>query len=864
MSTADALAQNWPERKVSPPRFLAIRMALRELRGGLSGFYVFIACIAIGVAAIAGVGSLARAMSEGLAREGRVVLGGDVSLSIVQRSAKPEERSYFEALGTVSEVATLRGMARASADRQVLVEIKIVDDAYPLTGALTLYDDADPGESFQPLEDGTPRALVEPGLLARLDLNVGDTIEIGQQAFQISATIRSEPDRLSNGPGFGPRVMLSKRDLERTGLIRPGSLVRFHYKIALEDDNADEDRLTAILTATEKEFPTGGWSMRTRLNASPGLSRSIDSFAQFLTLVGLTALIVGGVGVGNAVRAYMDTRREVVGILKAIGASGGFIFQMYLSQILIIALLATLIGVAIGAMVPPIASVFLSGVLPVGAANGLYPSELLLGVTYGLLTALAFALWPLGRARDIPVSALFRDSVEPSRRWPKARYILAIAIVLGILGAMATYLAAVPKISMIYIGAATAAFIVLRFVAMIIMAIARRAPRVKSATVRLAIGNIHRPGALTPSVVLSLGLGLALMVALALIDGNLSRQLTGSLPEKAPSFFFLDVQKGQAKKFATMIEKAAPGGALDTVPMLRGRIISLRGISAREYDAPPEARWVLRGDRGITYSQALPENSTLAEGDWWPIDYDGPPLISFAEEEAGELGLSIGDEIEVSVLGRLITAKIANLRAVSWGSLGINFVMVFSPNTFASAPHTLLATLTFPDGFEDNRDQQVLRDVTGAFPAVTSIRIKDALDTINGLLERIGWGIRAASSITLIASILVLGGALAAGHRHRIYDAVIMKTLGATRRTLLTAYTIEYMLLGLTTAIFGVAAGSAAAYVVVTSVMKFDFTFMPGVAIAGAATALVLTIALGIGGTWSILDRKPARVLRAL
>ncbi len=863
MSVSDAIQARPVIEATGGGRASALRMALRELRGGLRGFYVFIACIAIGVAAIAGVGSLARAMSDGLAREGRVVLGGDLSFSIVQRPATEVERAYFDGLGRVSEIITLRGMARATAERQALVEIKVVDDAYPLTGAVVL--DADKGLGEALAANGDVRQVaVEPGLLARLDLEVGDQVSLGRQVFTIAASIDIEPDRLSNGPGFGPRVLLSKRDLEATGLVQPGSLVRYHYRVALANPAADDAELQAEIAAAEAEFPDAGWSARTRFNASPGLSTSIDRFAQFLTLVGLTALIVGGVGVANAVRAFMETKRDVIGTLKAVGASGSFVFQLYLTQIALIALLATLIGVVIGALIPPIAGMALQSVLPVSAANGIYFGELLLAIAYGLLTALAFALWPLGRARDIPVSALFRDQVEPTRRRPRAVYIVAIAIVLAILATMATSLAAVPSISMIYIGAAAIAFFVLRLVALAIMAIARRIPRVRSATLRLAIGNVHRPGALTPSVVLSLGLGLALLVALGQIDGNLSRQLTSAIPEKAPSFFFLDIQNPEEESFRTLIDEVVPGGALDTVPMLRGRVISLKGIPSAEFNAPPEARWVLRGDRGITYSAEIPTNSTVVEGAWWPTDYDGPPLVSFVDEEARELGLEIGDTVTVNVLGRTITAEIASLREVSWSSMGINFLMVFSPNTFAGAPHALLATVTYPENLTDDHDQNVLRAVTAAFPAVTSVRIKDALDTINGLMTQIGWGIRAASSITLVASILVLGGALAAGHRHRIYDAVIFKTLGATRRTLLTAYAMEYLMLGLATALFGVLAGTAAAYVVVTQVMAFDFVVMPAVAVGGALIALVVTVALGIGGTWTVLDRKPARVLRAL
>jgi putative ABC transport system permease protein len=386
---------------------------------------------------------------------------------------------------------------------------------------------------------------------------------------------------------------------------------------------------------------------------------------------------------------------------------------------------------------------------------------------------------------------------------------------------------------------------------------------VRSVALRLAIGNIHRPGALTPSVVLSLGLGLTLLVTLALIDGNLRRQLAGSLPERAPNFFFVDIQSTEVEEFASFVASEAPEGKLVRVPMLRGRIVQLNGIDVQRIHVPPEGAWVLRGDRGITYARNLPESSTLAAGEWWPQDYSGEPLVSFSAQEAGEIGLEIGDTVTVNVLGRDVTAKIANLRNVEWESMSINFVMVFSPNTFAGAPHSWLATLTTPDATTAD-EARLLNAVTRSFPAVTTVRVKDALDVVNRIVGELGTAIRAAASVALIASVLVLSGALAAGNRARIHDAVVLKTLGATRRTLITAFSLEYALIGLATAIFALFAGGLAGWYVVAQVMRLPSTFLPEVALATVIAALALTVGFGLAGTWRVLGHKAAPVLRNL
>jgi putative ABC transport system permease protein len=843
---------------------LATRFAFRELRGGLKGFYIFIACIALGVAAIAGVNSVSRALTEGISREGQAILGGDLSFRLIHREADPAELAYLEDLGSVSRVATMRAMARLpEAGDQALVELKAVDGAYPLYGTIDLTGD-EPLEDALAQTDGIWGAVADPALLARLDLAVGDTVSLGRGTVRITDTIAAEPDKLAGGMEFGPRLMVSDAALPETGLVQPGSLVRWHYRVRL-DPAPRLDTLERIVEEARTAQPEAGWRIRSRANASPGLQRSIDRFAQFLTLVGLTALVVGGVGVANAIRAYLETKREVIASFKCMGATGDFVFKVYLVQMLILALIGIAIGLVIGALIPFAAGAALSGVLPVKLAAGIYPNELALGLLYGLLTALAFALWPLGRAHDVPPTALFRDIVTGGTKLPRKRYLFATAVTVGLLAAIAVTLAHDTRMAGIYIAASAGAFVLLVLVARLIMAIARRLPTVRSTELRLAIANIHRPGALTPSVVLSLGLGLSLLVALALIDGNLRRELTATIADKAPSFFFVDIQSHERDAFEALLNAEAPDGDLQSVPMLRGRIVSLNDIPSEEFEPAREGSdWVLRGDRGITYDASLPKNSKLVEGDWWPKDYSGVPLVSFDAEAATDLGLKIGDRITVNVLGREITAEIANLRDVEWQSLAINFVMVFSPNTFAGAPHAHLMTLGWSKDVPAETELALLKTVSNAYPTVTAVRVKDAITQVNDLVAQLAWAIRGASSITLIASVLVLAGALAAGHRSRIYDAVILKTLGATRTRLILAYGLEYAILGLATALFALVAGGIAAWYVITQIMDGSFVLMPVTAAGAALVALVLTVGFGLVGTWRILGEKPAPVLRNL
>lgn len=841
---------------------LALRFALREMRGGLSGFFIFLACIALGVAAIGGVNSVARAISTGVATEGQALLGGDIRFELNQRRAGAAERAWLESLGQVAESANMRSMARlADGSDQALVEVKAVDGHYPLYGRFVT-EPALSHEALFGLVDGAHGAVAPPILFERLGLAVGDRVMLGNQAFALRAVLVNEPDAVSDGFGFAPRLMVSLDGLAASGLVQPGSMVEHTYKLRLAEGTGNA-ALEAVRAAAGERFPEAGWSIRTRLNAAPALSSNIERFSQFLTLVGLTALVVGGVGVANAVRAYLDGKRAVIATFKSLGASGGFVFAVYLAQIMVIALIGIAAGLVLAALMPFVAGAMLSSLLPVPAAGGLYPSALGLAALFGLLVTLAFALLPLGRARDVPATALFREMGIDAKGWPRPFYVALAAAIAALLAALAILYAEERDVAAIFVGAAVFAFLVLRAVGWGVQALARRAPRVRSTALRLAVGNIHRPGALTPSVVLALGLGLTLLATLALIDGNLRRQIAGNLPEVAPNFFFVDIQAHEVEDFAALIAAEAPGGTLQRVPMLRGRIVALNGVDVREIEMPPEGGWVLRGDRGITYSATRPDGATLTAGTWWPQDYEGEPLVSFTAEEGRELGLQLGDTLTVNVLGRNVTARIASFRQVEWETLSMNFVMVFSPNTFAGAPHAWLATLT--DASATGEDEaRILNAVTRAFPTVTTVRVKDALDVVNRLVGQLATAIRAAAAVALVSSVLVLSGALAAGNRARVHDAVVLKTLGATRRTLIAAFALEYLMIGLATALFALAAGGAAAWYVVARIMTLPFAFLPQVAFATIAAALVLTVGFGLVGTWRVLGHKAAPVLRNL
>lgn len=845
------------EKPISPGARLPVwlRLSLRELRSGLSGFYVFVACVALGVMVISGVSALSDALRAGFESQGEVILGGDVTLTRTHTRATAAERSWLASRGRSSETGTMRAMARTpDSSEQALVEIKGVDGAYPLVGKVGLQD----GKDLAAAVHAVRGAAVEQLLLERLRLKVGDSVAIGQIEVPITAVIASEPDTITDRLTYGPRILVSLETFEATQLVRPGSLVRWRYALKLNDVAG----MPTFKTGVAGALPEAGFIVTDRRDPAPQVTRTLERLRQFLTLIGLTALIVGGVGVANAVSTFVDKRRKVIATFRSLGATSRTVLAIFLTQIMTIAMLGILIGLALGYVVPVVLNALYGAALPIQAEVTLNGGTLLTATAYGLLVTLVFTLWPLGQAELVRASVLFRDEVAGASVWPR-RSIIALTVGLGLLLALLAVLSSDSReIALYFCGGLVLVFAVFLALGTAVAWAARSIPRSRRPELALAIGSLGAPGGLTRSVVLSLGLGLSLLVAVALADTSLIRELSGRIPEQSPNYYVLDLTKAEAPAFAELVRREAPDARIEDAPMLRGRLVSLRGTPVDQIKAPPEAQWVLSGDRGLTYSVAVPDGSTVVQGSWWPADYDGEALVSFEAELAAKLGLAVGDSVTVNVLGRNVAARISNLRQVKWESLTINFVMVFSPNTLRAAPHNLLATIALPKDASLELEGRIGRAIGKAFPSVTAIRVKDALDAFNAIFAKVMTAVRVAGSVTLVAGALVLAGAFATAQRRRTKQAVILKTLGATQRRIIVSHLIEYGILATITGLLAVLVGSIAAWLALTQVMEVELSFSWMAVAQALALATGLIALFGGLGTWRVLRARPLPQLR--
>lgn len=829
---------------------IAWRLALRDLRRGGRGLVLLVVCLFLGTAALAGIGSLAASMIAALDANGRQILGGDVEFTVSQRRATVAELAAFAEAGRVSETVSLRGMMSAGADTPaMLVDLRGTDAAWPLVGRFRLAAGA---LSARP---HGREIVVAPAAAERLGVQPGDSVRLGTARLRVIGIIADEPDRLGAGFALGPPALVDLAGLDATALVQPGSLYESRYRIAL----AAPATAGSVRTRLLARFPGAGWSARTSDRAAGGLRRGIDQFGQFLLLVGLAALAIAGVGVGSGVAAYLAGKTRAIATLKVLGATSRTIAVIFLAQLGMVAAIGIGGGVLIGAAVPWLVTAIVGASLPVPPRLALYPVPLATAALLALLVALLFALPALARARDVPAATLLRDALA-ARRQPSGIVLGLMAILVAALVALAVLTASDRLLALGFVGAVTALIGVLWGLGLAIRILAAKLPRARTPLLRLAIANLHRPGAQTDRLVVALGLGFSLFVALAVIDSSLSSELRNAAPAKAPRFFAIDLQPDDAASFARAVKRAAPGATVEALPSLRGSIVALRGTRVADMKTLPEAAWVLRGDRTITWSATLPPRNAVVAGRWWPPGYRGPPLVSLEDKAAAALGLKVGDGITVSVLGVDVPARIAALRKIDWGGLGLNFAIVFSPGYIEEAPHGLLASVYA----SPPHDGAIARAVAAALPSVTLIRVGDVIGQLGAVLGQIAVAIRAAAAVTVVAGIAVLIGAVSASGRARRYDAVILKLLGGSRRQVLGAQALEYAMLAIILVAVVLGVGTGAGWYVVTRVLAIAWAPRWDIVAATLTVAVAITLGTGIAGSLPALRARPAAALRDL
>lgn len=835
---------------------LSFRFAGRELRSGVAGFRIFLACLALGVAAIAAAGSTAEAFRRGLASEAREILGGDLRVSVEGRRFNEVERRRFERLGrTVYSVASM-AMAEADSGERRLVELRGVSDGYPLAGRVELGGVRSLQEAFRPDGD-IPGAAVEQALLDRLGLKLGDRFLIGEARFVARAVLMDEPDRLGRGFSLGPRVLTSIEAVEKGGFLQEGLPDRGETaRLALktgQDSNAQVDRWV-------KAFKRLGFSARGRNEAAGGVKRMIDQLEYFLGFIGLASLVAGGLGVAGAVTAYLEQRKPSIAILKALGAEGVLVRNLYLIQIGLLSALGVAIGLVIGAAAPLALGKLAGDDLPVPALFAVYPVPLLKAAAFGMLAAAAFSLAPLARARSTPPSSLFRRDLV-GRLTIGPELIVAILAGLGLAG-LAIVTAPTPLAASIMIAGVAVSFGLLWALGRGAAWLAGKARGLTRGPFRIGIANLAGPRSAARTAAPAIGLGVALLSAVVLIQSALLNQISSVAPRTAPAMVFTEIPGDRADEFDAVVRQAfaAPltGDNWLRGPYFTGRIVQVKGQPVDLSKIAPGEKWAYDNDIGMSATPGEPRDAGTVEGRWWSEDYAGPPLVAMEADAAKGAGLKVGDSITVNVLGRDIDVRIAVIRKVEWGGFGPAFAVLFNPGALEGASLQNVAIARA----DKAQEARVTRALGASFPMVNVISVREQLEAAIGMFDRLKLAVRGAAGVAALAGLLVLAGAIAAGARARAREAATLKVLGGSRTQILTAYGVEYGAVGLIAGLAGVALGYAAAWPVVVMVFEADWSVDWGGVAALLGGASGLAFVGGLLAAMQALSKRPAPVLR--
>lgn len=848
MSAAAAALRGW------------LRVALKDLRGDLRRFTILLACLALGVGTITIVGSVGAALQSALLRDARTLLGGDIEASLSYRAANPDERQEFQRLGKLGEVVEVMGRADAGEANSFLA-IRAVDANYPLIGKVTVEGTDAPLPDLLAERDGSFGLVADALLLDRLGLKLGDQLTISDATFTLTGIIGTEPDRITAGMQFGLPVLMSVDALNATGILAPGVLASYRYKLLLDPPDA-----VAATQAIETAFPKAGWKISGPKDATADLARFFDIFARFLTIVGLSSLLVGGLGVSNAISAYVTERQRSIATMKALGATGPRILVHFLTQVMLLTLAGIVLGLLLGTLLTMVLLPILGSLLGLSLPAVVDATTLFTAAGFGALTGFAFGYLPLRRAEKLKPALLFRSAgsaVEGGLEWRdmlKPGLWLPLGLAAAGIYALAAVTTGRPLLVLWYAIGILAAFLILRGAAWLLQRTLKLIPPPSNAALRNAIKSIWRPGAPAPVVILSLGLGLALLLLIALIDGNLRHQLARESIPNAPSFVFMDLFEDEAEAIRSFSVADKSVETFASLPMVTGAIEAFNGVPVAELNRtpPPEFAFVLEGEIPLTASEGLPEQSTLTEGNWWPPNFIGQPEVSVFQRLKAPLGLKLGDVLTFRIFGEEVKVKIGSFRDYAWRSGSVNFGFVLSPNALADFPLSYLGLLKSVPGEERDVQQRLVAE----FPDLLFLPVGEALETFAAILANVTTAVEVIGGLAVVSGVLVLAGAMAAGRKQRESDAVVMKVLGATRGDVVRAYLVEYGLLGLLAAVLAALLGLVGTWAFVEFVLEIDFWADPALLIWVTLGTIALAIVVGMLTTWSALSTRPARFLR--
>ena len=852
---------------------------MAECRGSWHRLIFFIACIAIGVGAVMSVKSFSANIANSIQRESKSLIASDIEIRGSWPLSDEELKivtQLTEGYTHVQTVVELKAMAliESAEDRpssSMLVELKAVPKNYPYYGNIEVFPDA----PFQTLLLGNS-ALVEKSFLVKSNLKIGDYFQLGGKRLSVNGVIKREPDRAITLFSLGPRVMISSKVLDETKLIQPGSRIRYRTQVKIPQGIA----VKPLVSKLKMGFSGSGVKIQSYQEAQPALRESLKKFELFLGSIGVIALLVGGVGIAMITSTFLHLKLINIAILKCLGVQTLQILKVYLIQVMFLGLTGSLLGIAGGFGLQGLVGSGINRYFSVVIVNQWVWKPAFEALILGMVTTFIFSVWPLLNARRTPPAMLLRQDdnesgfgvsteMKPYRnKWlfifrnfntlyPDRLLVVTIA---GLGLALITFWQAGSfKAGFIFFSGMIGATAILIFVTRVILKFLKRLPKPRSITSRYGITNIYRPHSQAVSIVTAVGVGVMLILTVQLIQSDLLDFIDKNAPVDAPNFFFIDIQPDQVKRFENSVKKIPEARLTSMVPIIRSRLhaVADKPIKEMKFDNQQTKRFFHR-EFVLTYTDTLPEENIVIEGQWWGNSEENFPTVSVERDAANTFGVSLGSQVTLNIQGTFVTSTVTSIRRVNWNNRRTNFYMILSPGSVKNLSYNFVATAQVPE--EDELALQTF--VAESLPNVTAISTRQILMRAREVLDRISLLVRMLSVFTITTGLVILSGAIASTKFRRMREAAILKTVGATKRAIAGILGYEYLLLGLIAGGVGSLLSILFSYGIDKHLVRLDWGFRPLPIIIAVMATVFLVWVIGLLSSWSILKNKPLQTLR--
>jgi len=837
--------------------FNFLKLSLRELKGSFNEFKIVMISIFLGVFIITAVGSLSKNLKHEINNKSSELLGGDFELSTTYQEFPIKIKEWLEKNGKTSLIVELRTMLTSNQSvglKRRIVELKAVDQNWPLKGVPIIVPNKSINKSLKMNNNNNNNgALIDASLQKQLEIKVGDVLQLGKTKIQINGIIKKEPDRMFSFATFGSRLLISNATLKASGLVIPGSLVKYKIKFIPNNKNIDLSFLNKFVQGTNI-------SIKNIKNSTNNFNSFIDKTSLFISLVGLITLLISGVGISNGVKGYLIKKIKNIAIFKALGAQNSIVFKIYFFQIIFIFLISIIPALIAGISIPFLLKTLISDSFLSTFEPFIFWEPIIISFLFGLIVCILFTIIPISKTYEIKPIQLLRLSAHHSLNNYSKKISALLLILIFALCFLIFKLTNDIKLSVYIFGVVLISFLILKGMTNLFFLSFRKLKFKIGSLLEMARKSLIRPDTFAKSIVISFSIGLALLITLNIIEESLEHKIANTINKQAPNYFLIDIQPNQINQVKALTAEFIGEDSLNAQPMLRGRVTAINNLKVENLKINKDVNWVLKRDRAFSWSNKIPKNVNIISGEWWPNDYTGPLLLSIGDKVAKGLNVKIGDKIQFNILGRNFEAEIFNTREIIWQNMDINFIFILSKNKIQNAPHSWIATTTNTNKEMNNA---LIEKIVSNFSNISSVSVEETYVAIKSILNLLITIVNSIAFITLLSGVIVLAGILNVSKKDKLYEVAIFKILGARPKKIIFLWLQEFLIIGLMASLISILIGMSVSFILVTYIFQIDYYFNYITLITLSLIVPVLITIVSFIKMLKLIYSKPLDVLRA-